>query len=96
MQGIWRLARFFWAVCVHKAFMLQECYRAGITWRGIWHDCSKFRLSEWIWVWRGDMDKARIIHANRNRHHQAPVYWADLVERAMDMRACKRAKEWLG
>lgn len=32
----------------HKFFVLQECYKEGILLRGILHDLSKFRPSEWI------------------------------------------------
>lgn len=31
----------------HKWFVFQECVRLGIPWRGLVHDMSKFRSSEW-------------------------------------------------
>ena len=35
-------------VIKHKWFVLQECYKVGLYWRGITHDMSKFRPSEFI------------------------------------------------
>lgn len=32
----------------HKWFVLVECFRIGLIWRGIKHDWSKFLPSEWI------------------------------------------------
>jgi hypothetical protein len=32
----------------HKWFVLVECWRLGILWRGIVHDLSKFAPSEWL------------------------------------------------
>ena len=31
----------------HKWYVLQECWRLGIGWRGIVHDLSKFSRAEW-------------------------------------------------
>ena len=35
-------------VILHKWFVLIECLKHGLTWRGLVHDLSKFRLSEWV------------------------------------------------
>jgi hypothetical protein len=32
----------------HKWYVLKECCRLGIVWRGLTHDLSKFLPSEWI------------------------------------------------
>ena len=32
----------------HKWFVMLACFKHGIPWRGIVHDISKFRPSEWI------------------------------------------------
>lgn len=32
----------------HKWYVFQECRKAGILWRGIVHDLSKFRPDEWL------------------------------------------------
>ena len=34
-------------VLKHKWFVIQECYKMGILWRGLTHDISKFYPSEW-------------------------------------------------
>ena len=35
-------------ILLHKWYVFQECRKAGITWRGICHDLSKFRPDEWF------------------------------------------------
>lgn len=35
-------------VLIHKWYVFLECYRLGIPWRGLLHDLSKFRPSEWF------------------------------------------------
>lgn len=32
----------------HKWFVFCECWKMGLSWRGIVHDASKFRPSEWF------------------------------------------------
>ena len=32
----------------HKWFVMVECFRHGMIWRGLVHDLSKFRTSEWL------------------------------------------------
>lgn len=40
--------RYAWYVLRHKWFVLVECWRLGVLWRGITHDLSKLRPSEWF------------------------------------------------
>ena len=35
-------------VAVHKWFVLVECWKRGLYWRGLVHDWSKFLPSEWV------------------------------------------------
>ncbi len=39
--------KYLWYVIRHKWFTFVECYKLGISWRGLVHDLSKFRPSEW-------------------------------------------------
>jgi Family of unknown function (DUF5662) len=39
--------KYLWYVIRHKWFVFVECCKLGIPWRGITHDLSKFRWSEW-------------------------------------------------
>ena len=43
-----KYARYAWYVIRHKWFVLVECWRRGLIWRGLTHDLSKFRPSEFI------------------------------------------------
>jgi len=40
--------QYLWYVVRHRWFVLVECFRMGIPWRGITHDLSKFLPSEWF------------------------------------------------
>ena len=40
--------KYLWYILRHKWFVFVECRRLEITWLGIIHDWSKFRLSEFI------------------------------------------------
>jgi len=40
--------KYGWYVLRHKWFVFIECLRLGLLWRGIVHDSSKFRPSEWF------------------------------------------------
>lgn len=40
--------RYFWYVVRHRWFVLLECWKWGLLWRGIMHDLSKFRPSEFL------------------------------------------------
>ena len=66
----------------HKALVLGECARCGLRRRGLVHDLSKFRPSEWgpyVERFHGDggggeaFSRAWQHHANRNSHHWQ--YW---------------------
>lgn len=39
--------KYLWYVLRHKWFVFLYCLQYGLIWRGIVHDLSKFRLSEW-------------------------------------------------
>jgi hypothetical protein len=77
---------YFERILHHKWLVLLECHKAGILYRGIWHDMSKFRLDEFCiyakrfhWVYCEDYDVieefevAEALHKSRNMHH--PEYW---------------------
>lgn len=63
----------------HKWFVFIECYNAGITCRGIIHDLSKFKPSEFIPYmlffnvdkkkYHDDFKFAWLQHQKVNRHH---------------------------
>jgi Family of unknown function (DUF5662) len=40
--------RYLLYVVRHKYFVLVECWRRGLVWRGVIHDWSKFLPSEWF------------------------------------------------
>ena len=40
--------KYLWYVIRHKWFVMIECFRMGLYWRGICHDLSKFLPSEFI------------------------------------------------
>ncbi len=73
MRKHWEYLKY---VTIHKWFVFLECKRLGITYRGIVHDFSKFRLSEWIgYVHKfygndsSKFAKAWLMHKHRNPHH---------------------------
>lgn len=43
-----RYDKYLWYVLRHKWFVFLECCRLGIPWRGVVHDLSKLRPSEFI------------------------------------------------
>ena len=69
----------------HKWFVMIECFKIGLYWRGIVHDLSKLLPDEFIpyaryfyggykLVWINDaFDKAWLLHIHRNPHHWQ--YW---------------------
>lgn len=80
----------FYKICVHKKWVLHYCYNAGITWRGIKHDLSKFSPTEFwesVKYYQGTASpidaakkakgwsKAWMHHKGRNSHHYE--YWVD-------------------
>lgn len=77
-------------VCTHKKWVFYYCWKAGITWRGIKHDISKFSPTEFfesVKYYQGDrspidackeangVSKAWMHHKGRNSHHYE--YWQD-------------------
>jgi len=46
----WFKAQFLyaWYVTRHKWFVMWECFKRGLIWRGLTHDLSKLRPSEWF------------------------------------------------
>jgi len=79
--------QYFWYVVRHKWFVFVECCKLGIPWRGIVHDLSKFRWSEWkpyVDFFYGECgvkwEKERIgcgdeIEANRRVHKAFDRAW---------------------
>lgn len=70
--------RYLKYVLKHKLFVFIECYKMGILWRGLIHDWSKFRLSEWFpyaeyFYGNGSNEEsfgfAWLLHQKRNKHH---------------------------
>lgn len=64
----------------HKWFVLVECVKLGIAWRGLVHDLSKFSPAEWgaytrfFFVEKNDenrkaFDRAWLHHMRVNDHH---------------------------
>ncbi|MFA5525633.1 MAG: DUF5662 family protein [Acholeplasmataceae bacterium] len=73
---------YLWYIARHKWFVFLECCRLGIPWRGLTHDLSKLRPSEfWAycrWFYRGSdngaaFNVAWLLHQRRNPHHWQ--YW---------------------
>lgn len=77
-------------ICSHRHKVIVHCIKAGIVWRGLMHDLSKFSLSEFIpgvKYYQGmrspnekereetGSSKAWMHHKGRNRHHFE--YWTD-------------------
>ena len=80
----------FKKICVHKYWVAHYCFLAGIIWRGLMHDMSKF---SWIEFWESvryyqgtsspinacKADKGYSLawqhHKGRNPHHYE--YWTD-------------------
>lgn len=80
----------FKTVCVHKYYVFKYCRAAGIPWRGIKHDLSKFHPIEFfesVKYYQGTSSpidackkdkgysKAWLHHKGRNSHHYE--YWQD-------------------
>ncbi|MBQ9372352.1 MAG: hypothetical protein IJU03_09190 [Thermoguttaceae bacterium] len=88
-----RFARHFMLVVRHKTFVLKYCFYAGIPWRGLMHDWSKFSPTEFLESVRYFNGKrspvglcreiegyslAWLRHKGRNRHHFE--FWQDSVD----------------
>ena len=81
--------RYLRYLLVHKWFVLVACWREGLYWRGLVHDLSKLRPSEWFpyadsfygaWAYADRppfvvfrFDVAWLEHQHRNAHHWQ--YW---------------------
>lgn len=81
----------FFVITHHKWVVLKLCIKAGIPWRGLVHDLSKYSPTEFIpsakYFARGvkspistekdanGYSKAWLHHKGRNKHH--PEYWYD-------------------
>jgi hypothetical protein len=87
----------FWnhlnTILTHKKYVFKYCCIAGIPWRGIKHDMSKFspiEFNESIKYWSGDrspIDNCKDVngysvawqhHKGRNTHHWE--YWIDNID----------------
>lgn len=86
----------FKKICIHKYWVAHYCFLAGIIWRGIMHDMSKF---SWIEFWESvryyqgtsspinacKADKGFSLawqhHKGRNPHHYE--YWTDNYDAGM-------------
>jgi hypothetical protein len=74
--------KYLWYVIKHKWFVMIECFKVGIYWRGLTHDLSKLLPSEFFpyanyFYGNGKNDKefnkAWLLHQKRNPHHWQ--YW---------------------
>ena len=80
----------FSTITRHRHAVIRNCFRAGIPWRGLLHDLSKYspvEFSSGIKYYKGTKSpnegereaygysKAWLHHKGRNRHHFE--YWAD-------------------
>ena len=78
------------SVLRHKWLVLQAAYRLGITWRGLWHDWSKFLPSEWMprvrslraynldlnkTAWSPDMVEDEMQLCWLKHYHRNPHHW---------------------
>lgn len=82
----WQYAKY---VFRHKWYVLKECWKYGLYWRGLVHDLSKFSRAEWdayamsfYGPWEYDerpewlvamFDRAWLHHQHVNSHH--PQHW---------------------
>lgn len=87
VSGAWH---HFATITRHRHRVVAHCFRAGILWRGLMHDLSKYSPTE-FWegarFWQGNRSpnekareewghsKAWLHHKGRNRHHFE--YWKD-------------------
>lgn len=75
----------------HKWYVMIECFKIGLIWRGLVHDLSKFRPSEFVSYmysfygnkkqqkkWEFKFDIAWLKHIHRNKHHWQ--YWVLLED----------------
>ena len=85
-----RIVSHFLTITRHRHMVMRHCFRAGIPWRGLLHDLSKYSPAEF---WPGaryyqghrspnerereaaGFSRAWMHHKGRNRHHFE--YWTD-------------------
>lgn len=82
----------FLLITKHKIIVFKLCFKAGIIWRGIVHDLSKYfwvEFSEGVKYYQGNKSpngqckqekgysEAWLNHKGRNRHHHE--YWYDYL-----------------
>jgi len=58
--------KYFWYVLRHKWYVMWACFGFGLFWRGLVHDLSKFRPSEFIPYARHFYGGKRDIHEGRD------------------------------
>lgn len=91
MNTLFRAWSHFQTITRHRHAVIRHCFRAGIPWRGLMHDLSKYTPTEFLSGVRFYTDgtkspnekerecygysKAWMHHKGRNRHHFE--YWSD-------------------
>jgi hypothetical protein len=73
--------KYFQQLLKHKWYVMIECFREGLFWRGLAHDLDKFLPSQFIayvnYYYGGKdkeaFDRAWNYHKTRNKHHWQ--YW---------------------
>lgn len=91
MNIIANTVKHFLVITHHKFVVLKLCIKAGIPWRGLVHDLSKYSITEFVngvkYFNQGTASpinlekkergysKAWLHHKGRNKHH--PEYWYD-------------------
>ena len=80
----------FYTITKHRHTVMLHCFKAGIVWRGLMHDLSKYSPAEFLCgakYYQGTrspnarerelfgFSKAWLHHKGRNRHHYE--YWRD-------------------
>ena len=87
----------FKTIVIHKYYVFSYCLKAGIIWRGLVHDLSKFSPTEFLESSRyytgtispiirckneTGMSKAWLHHKGRNKHHYE--YWQDNFDNGVE------------
>jgi len=75
--------KYLWYIIKHKFYVMIECFKIGLIWEGILHDCDKFLPSMFIPYanyfygnkdkWKDRLNIAWNSHQKRNKHHYQ--YW---------------------
>ena len=92
----------------HKNMVLKHCIKAGIVWRGLTHDLSKFSPTEFIpsvkyyQGTRSPNERERELfgyssawmhHKGRNRHHYE--YWTDMNPKTQRYESVEMPRKYL-